>query len=173
MDDRQAEDTVLAVEQTWNCDLGEAKNIWRQAMRQHDSLTAAAAILRLSERQRERPTIAELRKIILEISAEQEASLPPKKESDWSPPGQRDEPQKQFGNSPPEWTHIWSWMRFKINDFRKLPQQDVYGIVAGSSLEEMTWPQYEEIRLKWIDAGSPRVTTEEVSSGIAAIIANP
>lgn len=170
MDEIQAEQTVLAVEQTWKCDLGEARNLWLQAVLPFDSLTAAAAIIKLSERSRDRPSIAELREMITEITAEKidhaRAQLPAKRDPH---PETRTTGKK---NEPPEWTHIWSWLRFKQNDFRRLPQQDAYDYTTGTSLEEMTRADYEDVRQKWIAEGSPRVTPEEVSSGLARTIAS-
>lgn len=158
MDERQAEETVLAVEQTWEIDLGEARNMWSQAMLPYDSLTTASAILKLRERQRERPTIADLRKVISEIDVAQTASsLPPKRD----PKGWEDKKEEK---GPPEWTHIWFWLRFSQRDYRRLPDQDVYGAVAGTEYEEMTKAQYAEVREKWVSAGSPKVSVEKLNA---------
>lgn len=55
----------------------------------------------------------------------------------------------------PEWVHVWAFMRVTLKDFRRLPQQD---------LGEMTNSEYEQVRERWLAAGSPKYTKGVLAS---------
>lgn len=149
----QAKETVRAIEQVWNCSLAGDYLAWEEALLPLDSLTAAAAILRLSERHKEHPEIADIVRTASDIQTEEDEEKPrPKTSTALSPAGGR-------VYETPEWVSIWSFMRFAKKDFRMLSQQD-YGFVAG--LKFLTPEEYEEIRQEWIAAGSPRMTASDL-----------
>ncbi len=65
MNEREAHELVRSIEHLWNYDMGaDGRATWTAALSRYDSITASEAIIRLSQRQRERPTLADIRQII-------------------------------------------------------------------------------------------------------------
>lgn len=157
MDEQQAQESVRAVEQMWDFELGaSARQLWRNAMMPYDSVTVAGAILKIHDGSRERPRLNDFKHAVEEMTAEKETAM-------------RAHPvARTVVDEPLEWTHVWSWLRFTEGDFRAMPQQDYMGIVSGTSLEEMSMKEYEEVRRKWLAAGAPKVKLSQVISGLAA-----
>jgi hypothetical protein len=159
VDERQAQESVSAVEQMWDFELGDsARKLWHNAMAPFDSVTVAGAILKLHDTRKERPRLNEFKAAVEEMTAAKETSL-------------RAHPvARTVSDDPLDWIHVWNWLRFTNNDFRALPQQDYLGIVSGSSLEEMTMKEYEEVRRQWLAAGSPKVTLAQLVAGLTGSV---
>lgn len=151
MDEQQAQESVRAVEQMWDFELGaSARKLWHNAMLPYDSVTVAGAILKLHEGSHDRPRLNEFKQAVEEMSADKEKSL-------------RSHPVARTAVMEPlEWVQVWFHMRFTLRDFRALPQQDYLGIVSGTSLEEMNMKEYEEARRQWVGAGSPVVSIKKI-----------
>lgn len=141
MTEGQAHEAVDGVEQTWSCEIGEARGMWVKMLLPHESVDASIATLKLYERKRnERPSMAEFREMLLEIEEMRLSSTRPEVQG--------------VSTKLPEWTHVWFWMRFKLKDFTMLPQQDPSGTVSGA-VKVMSRTEYEKKRNEWVDAGSP------------------
>jgi hypothetical protein len=127
------------VESTWRVDFGpEGRKMWKRMLYDHDPVIATDAVAQLSQRQRERPTVADLRGMIQKIVR------------DRMPPG-LPEPK---GKAAPEWAWVWSWCRF----FRQprflipFPQQEPH----VDSSETIAIAKYEELLAEWTEAGKPK-----------------
>lgn len=139
--DREAQEIVRMVESTWRVDFREdGRKMWKRMLYDFDPVIATDAVAQLSQRQRERPTVADLRGMIQKIVR------------DRMPPG-LPEPK---GKDAPEWAWVWSWCRF----FRQprfllpFPQQEPY--VDPS--ETIPMVRYEELHEEWVKAGRPKDT---------------
>jgi hypothetical protein len=76
--DREAHDLVRAIEHLWHLDMGaDGRTTWCNSLIQFDNVIASEAILKLSERQRERPTVADVRGMIAKIKREEGRSHSP------------------------------------------------------------------------------------------------
>lgn len=159
MDEKQAQESVRAVEQMWSFELGDsARDLWRNAMLPFDSLTVAGAILKLHEGTGGRPRLNEFKKAVEEMSAEKETAM-----------GSHPVAKTAIAE-PLEWVNVWHWIRFTNADLRAMPQQDYLGVVRGTSLEEMTAKEYEEVRRQWLAAGSPKVTVAQIVAGLTGAV---
>lgn len=68
MNERQAHELVRSIEHLWSYDMGaDGRATWTQALTRYDSPLASEAILKLSERQRDRPTLADVRNMVAKI----------------------------------------------------------------------------------------------------------
>jgi hypothetical protein len=83
---------------------------WRNFLLGQDYEVTMLAYVRLSERQREIPTIADLRHMILAVEADRRAKEP-------SPP------EVEFVRDLPNWVKGWAVARFRHRDLRVWPQQ--------------------------------------------------
>lgn len=151
MTETQAQECVRLVEAFWKIDLGAAgRETWRDSLVKEDSVVASEAIMRLSGRQRERPTLPDIRKMIVLVNADRRASMPrtPETRSD----------------APPEWVQVWTWARFARQpvDRRTFPQQQEHAI------PEMTLAEYEQLRAEWVEAGSPALDTNGLVAAMGA-----
>jgi hypothetical protein len=110
VEDREAQEIVRMVESAWRIDYGpEGRKLWRDMLLPYKPDLAVRATAILSQRQRERPTIADLRQVILslrkqEIEAEGWRQLPAEK------------PVK------PAWVKRWEKAR-AAGDTRVFPEQ--------------------------------------------------
>lgn len=112
MNEQQAWDSVLAIEQTWGIELGEERQAWADAMLPFDSMSAAAAILKVRDRQRDRPTIGDIRRVIIQIEAEK------------SPVATLDgDHESEYVRDLPSWIKGWAVSRYKHGDMRVWPEQ--------------------------------------------------
>lgn len=169
MTEKQAQDAVLAVEQTWVFTFGvAAKKLWTAALLPYDSITTAAATMRLHDKSRERPTIAELKAQIEEIDAQMAGEQTTRTTTVARTDDDVEEmTREQYAKEPkPDWPHVWFWMRFKQNDFRLLPQQDP----LGHAPNVLNPDQYAEVHGKWVADGSPKVTSEILAAGLAGAL---
>lgn len=135
MNEEQAWDTVMAVEQTWGIELGEDRQSWADAMLPFDSLSAAAAILKVRDRQRDRPTIGDIRRVILEIDAAK-GPAPDEQESG------------VYVRDLPAWIKGWAVGRYKRGDKRVWPEQRLgYDSIQRSNPGYRTyvWPDQEKM----------------------------
>lgn len=139
----------------WSFELSESvRELWRKAVMPYDSVTVAGAILKLHEGKGGRPRLNQFKQAIEDMAAAKEAAMSPHPVA-----------KTAVGDSL-EWTHVWSWLRFTQGDTRAMPQQDYLGIVGGTSLEEMSMKEYEEVRQQWVAAGAPKVSLAKLLSGI-------
>ena len=139
MNEEQAWDTVLSVEQTWGIELGEDRQIWADAMLSFDSLSAAAAILKVRDRQRDKPTIADIRRVIIEIDSAQLAGSRPTREE-----GLED----QYVLDLQAWIKGWAVSRYKHGDMRVWPEQRLgYDSIQryNSGHRTYVWPDQEKM----------------------------
>lgn len=110
MEEREAQEIIRMVESAWRVDYGsEGRKLWRQMLYPYDAALATKAAAQLSQRQRERPTVADLRQTILmlrkrEIEENSWRELPPEKLSQ------------------PAWVKRWERAR-TAGDFRIFPEQ--------------------------------------------------
>lgn len=110
MEERDAQEIVRMVESAWRVDYGpEGRRLWREMLLPHDAEIATKAAAQLSQRQRERPTIADLRQVILSLRRQQIdenawRGLPPEK------------------HEKPAWVKRWEKAR-DVSDFRIFPEQ--------------------------------------------------
>jgi hypothetical protein len=75
--DREAHDLVRAIEHLWHLDMGaDGRTTWCNSLIQFDNVIASEAILKLSERQRERPTVADVRGMIAKIKRDRRDTTP-------------------------------------------------------------------------------------------------
>jgi len=142
VNEEQAWETVLAVEQTWGIELGEDRQIWVNEMLPFDSLTAAAAILKVRDRQRDRPTVGDIRRVIIEI----EASKP---QSPGAPREQpRQESEGEYVRDLSGWIKGWAVARYKHGDMRVWPEQRLgYDSIQryNSGHRTYVWPDQEKM----------------------------
>lgn len=110
MEEREAQEIVRMVESAWRVDYGEqGRRLWRDMLLPYGPELATKATAQLAQRQRERPTIADLRQVILslrrqEIDREGWRELPPEK------------PIR------PEWVARWE-RAHAVGDDRVFPEQ--------------------------------------------------
>jgi hypothetical protein len=138
MTDREAQQIVRTVEETWRLDFGgEGRRIWRESMMRYEHDVAMRAVRRLAERQRERPTIADVKQVIRDITqlATPVRALPEPKQSDI-----------------PDWVLVWRWARWLREPpvTTPFPQQ-----LPHHQPPYLTEPQYAALRDEWIIAGHP------------------
>lgn len=139
MDEREAQELVRSVEAAWRIDFGQdGRRIWREAMMRYDSVIASIAVVKLAERQRERPTVADVRHMILKLEADQRADEPALPEP---------EPENI-----PTWVFVWRWARYVRDprEDRPFPQQHPHH--QPPYLSEQV---YEALRQEWRNAGEP------------------
>ena len=143
MTEREAQEIVRMVESGWTVDFGqEGRKMWKRMLYNFDPAIGTEAVIKLSERQRQRPTIADLRGMILKIM------------TDRTPKGvPLDLPKNQM----PEWVNVWDWCRNERQPRFMLPfpQQEPY----VDPTETITPEQYDELREEWIKAGAPKGRT--------------
>lgn len=151
MNEQQAWETVLAVEQTWGISIGEERQAWADAMLPFDSMSAAAAILKVRDRQRDRPTIGDIRRVIIEIDAAM-ASDDVRGES---------AADGQYVRDLPDWIKGWAVSRYKHGDMRVWPEQRLgYDSLQryNSGFRTYVWPDQEmmpsEEMAKYVTEGS-------------------
>lgn len=82
MTDREAQELVRAIEHLWQYDMGaDGRNTWAEALTPMNSLHASEAVLRLSQRQKDKPTLADVRNMIAKVVRDHEhpnnTGLPP------------------------------------------------------------------------------------------------
>lgn len=151
MTEREAGELVRAVEHLWRFEMDSgARAIWIQSIQQMESTHVSEAVLRLSERQRERPTLADIRNMIRHIVANHAA---------------RDvRPALPRGTEEiPTWVQVWAWARWAKGDQRAFPQQ------SDHVISDMTPGEYDVLEAEWRESGSPSVTVDNlvrVMSGI-------
>lgn len=110
MTEREAHELVRAIEQLWHIDMGaDGRSTWCAALTHYDSIQAAAAITALSERQRERPTIADVRHMIAKLVRDQRDSRPALEPAD--------------RRTLPPWVKRWACARYFYGRFNR--QQDL------------------------------------------------
>lgn len=67
-----------------------------------------------------------------------------------------------YGGEPPEWVHVWYWLRMEKHDMRPLPQQFPYLPQDQRPADTLSQEQYEGLRQEWLAAGAPKTTTAQV-----------
>lgn len=140
MNEEQAWDTVFAVEQTWGIELGDDRQAWVDAMLPFDSISAAAAILKVGDRQRDRPTIGDIRRAIIEIDAAMASRDSGDRESSGS------DTEGQYVRDLPAWIKGWAVGRYKHGDMRVWPEQRLgYDSIQryNSGFRTYVWPDQE------------------------------
>lgn len=128
------------VESTWRVDYGvDGRKMWKRMLYDHDPEIATDAVAKLSQRQRERPTVADLRGMIQKLVRDR---MP------------RGLPEPKRGEAAPEWVWVWSWCHFRRQPrlLISFPQEE--GHVDPT--EMISRERYEELREEWITAGSPK-----------------
>lgn len=130
------------IESAWQCDYGmDGRRLWKQMLYNHEPEIAVAAVARLSERQRERPRVADLRQMITHMKADIRDRTP-------------GIPEPKYGTEPPEWVWVWSWCRHirAPRFFLPFPQQQPH----VDETDVINQERYDELREEWIKDGSPR-----------------
>jgi len=150
MNEREAFEMVRAIEHLWNYDMGsDGRNTWTQAMMHMPSAHASEAIIRLSERQRQRPTIADVRAMVRHIMSNHAAKeLRPELNA----------PREQT----PTWVNVWAWSRWTNNDHRSFPQQSEY-VMADMSMDD-----YHALEAEWVAEGSPKFDVRNLAKALGA-----
>ena len=139
MTEAQAHGVVRTVEATWKVDFGEdGRRIWRNALTGYDYDTALKGVQRLAERQRFRPTVAELRETIRGLVADARNDAPAL-------------PEPKVGKLP-EWVLVWRWLRSGREPavLTPLPQQHPH-----HQPPYLTDTEYQTLRDEWVTAGQP------------------
>lgn len=106
---------------------------WESFFVGRDYDTTLKAYVRLSERQRDLPTIADFRGMIIAIEADQRAAMPKIEES-------------EYARDLPSWVKGWATARYKHKDFRAWPEQKrgYDSIQIGNSgFRTYVWPDQE------------------------------
>lgn len=110
MEEREAQEIVRMVESTWRVDYGRAgRELWRDMLLPYDPQMATRAVADLSKRQRERPTIADLRQVLVSLKSRETA----------------DQAWRELPPAPlptPEWVKRWKRAR-AAGDERIFPEQ--------------------------------------------------
>lgn len=143
MTEREAQEIVRMVESTWRIDFGQdGRKLWKRMLYDYDAALAVDAAALLSQRQRERPTVADLRAMIQKLR------------TDRAPKGL---PETTGKKGMPEWVSIWDWCRNHREPRYLLPfpQQEPH----VDSTETISMEKYDELREEWIKAGSPKGQT--------------
>jgi len=136
VNEEQAWETVLAVEQTWRIELGEERRTWAEAMLPFNSLSAAAAILKVGDRQRDRPTIGDIRRVIIEIEAAQGLTA------------ETEQQEAGYVWELESWIKGWAVGRYKHGDMRVFPEQRRgYDSLQtyNSGFRTYIWPEQEKM----------------------------
>jgi hypothetical protein len=146
--ERDAQTIIRMVEGTWNMNLGSAgREVWAGYLVKQDAEIATQAVAKLAERQRERPTVADVRGMILLVKNSTAAVKP----------SLASEKQTKL----PEWVGVWWWLR-NIRDpheLRPLPHQS-----EPPAPEAMSISEYEQYLREWITAGKPTKGMESLSA---------
>lgn len=109
------------------------------------------AIRGLSETEKFLPSIAVLNEAYnLEVRKDQAALSSKTRQIE-------DKRYEGYGSAPPEWVHVWWWLRHTKNVWRSLPQQ--YPHAQDNPLSQA---EYEAYRDEWRAAGAPTVTQQQV-----------
>lgn len=64
----------------------------------------------------------------------------------------------------PAWVQVWTWLRWTVDDWRLLPQQEGYGYGTN----EVSQQEYELLHKQWQDAGSPSMTAQQIARKVGA-----
>lgn len=109
---------------------------------QHE-MTTYTAIRNLTETEKWLPSIALLREEyrLLRAREHEAAETRSRRLAAGDPEG--------YGKGPPEWIHVWYWLRTEKGDFSELPQQQPHVIPISSE-------EYEKKRQEWLAAGAPK-----------------
>lgn len=133
MNERQAHELVRSIEHLWNYDMGaDGRATWTQALTRYDSPLASEAILKLSERQRERPTLADVRNMVTKIQRDR---LPESRAREISAGSQ----------TLPPWVKRWACARYlyarfnRKQDMRRFPEQGEWRNPAGALMPDDEW----------------------------------
>lgn len=134
MTDREAQELVRAIEHLWDYDMGsDARQTWCEGLATMHSLHASEAVLRLHQRQPEKPTLPDVRNMIAKVVRDHEH---PKRNE--LPPA---------GAEAPLWVRRWLCARYlfakfdREQDMRRFREQDQW---AHPSLEVMPDGEWEE-----------------------------
>lgn len=113
---REAHELCRAIEALWRLDLGsEGRELWAQSLIKYEHVHATQAVIQLSERQRERPTLADIRQMITKVQRDTTDRIPA---IDPGKPGDL-----------PLWIKRWACSRYlyaqfnRRQDMRKFPEQ--------------------------------------------------
>lgn len=167
MDDRQAQESVRAIEQMWECELGSEREQWREALMPFDSVTVAGTILKLYESSSDRPSIPELVEAVDEMTRLKGESARADSVPD-DPEPVEDMDRGAFEIEIPPWIKGWAVARYRHNDGRSFPEQrlgyDSHQI-NNPSAKTYIWPEQEKMphekAMAYIEEGAP-LTVDEI-----------
>lgn len=131
------------IESAWQCDYGvDGRKLWKQMLYDHDAEMATKAVAKLSERQRARPMVADLRQMLSHLKADMQDRFP-------------GIPAPQYGTKPPDWVWVWAWCRHMRapRHYLPFPQQLPY----VDETQVITREAYDELYEEWVAAGSPKL----------------
>lgn len=161
MTEAEARDAIKGIEQCWDCEVIEVPQ-WLEALRDLDSATTAAAILRLYAKAPAGlpPTIAEVVECAAVIESMERSPV-----ADADPP--RPEPAVDAERGPfayevPAWTKGWAVARYRHKDHRVFAEQKVgYDShqIANPGYRTYVWPEQEKMppeeAAAYIEEGAP------------------
>ena len=162
MNERDAQEIIRIAESNWHMDLGPARAMWRSELMLYNAEVATLALAELGKKQPYKITIADLVEAIrtVEDRGRRQIAEDRRREED-----ARALKEGKRGYATPEWVHVWVWNRnqhvthwedkrvpHKQRKLRSFPQQQDW----GDPDTRMTTTEYETLRQKWVDAGSPK-----------------
>jgi hypothetical protein len=154
----QTLDSIKAIEQMWDCDLGAERDEWMDALSPLDSVTVAGTLLKLYEGSSSgHPTIEQLVEAAVAMGEEKLAALP--EVDPWVPTPVLDDERGPFVYEVAPWVKGWAVARYRHQDFRVFPQQKVgYDShqIANSGYRTYVWPD----QLKMPPEDAERYTEE-------------
>lgn len=107
MNERQAHELVRSIEHLWSYDMGaDGRSTWTQALTRYDSPIASEAVLKLSERQRDRPTLADVRNMVAKIQRDRI-------------PESRARELGEGSQTLPPWVKRWACARYLYDRFQR------------------------------------------------------
>jgi hypothetical protein len=130
----EAEALLGVMKGAWDMYLDEyGVTAWTEFLKEQDVDLAAAAYVKLRDSQRDRPTIADLRKMIVKIEVDRKMAQPAIEEA-------------PYVREVPSWVKAWIVARYRHRDFRVLPEQKPgYDTLQTSEPHFRTyvWPDQE------------------------------